>query len=494
MDIRWLAVAASLLVSVYTLLLPEVPNDDAYVYIRTAEIYLANGLGAAIEHYTWAGYSVVVAELSRTGIPLLQSALIVNALFFALLVYSFISIVAFLDSSRRILALAALTILLYPELNEFRYMVIRDVGFWSLGLFAVWQFLRYRNDPDFKPALLFTAALIAATVFRVEAVVYLAIMPLTLLLDRRNRQVEQIGNFWRLAAVAYGSLLAVLLVFIVSGVNPISLGIEFLSVYRPIIENTFNPNPADTAELGRLLFGDHGAAFSGDYMTAVIMTGLLVILAMTIFSGISGAYFWVLAYGAVKRYWNFSRPQSNSLLAFAAINVAILVVFLYVTRFLSSRYAIPLCLILVTQLPFVVARTLDAASELKSAKLLRNFVILFFVFCAFDAYISFGRSKAYLQDSVDYVSAHIQPGQDIWTNNHSIAFSSGRVIEYDEVPRIFSSDQINAAAPGDFIVLEMIYDVRQLLNQDDVRARLEFVTAFPNEREQAVAIYRRVAP
>ena len=59
MDPRLLAVIASLLISLYTLLLPELPNDDAYTYMRTAELYLQDGINAAFNHYSWVTYPVL---------------------------------------------------------------------------------------------------------------------------------------------------------------------------------------------------------------------------------------------------------------------------------------------------------------------------------------------------------------------------------------------------------------------------------------------------
>ncbi|MEX2130582.1 MAG: hypothetical protein WD772_03780, partial [Pseudohongiellaceae bacterium] len=54
LDIRFYAVAASLLISVLTYLTRTTPNDDSYIYIRTAEIFLDEGVAAAIAHYQWA--------------------------------------------------------------------------------------------------------------------------------------------------------------------------------------------------------------------------------------------------------------------------------------------------------------------------------------------------------------------------------------------------------------------------------------------------------
>ena len=54
-DIRIFAVIASLVISAFTILVPDTPNDDAFVYIRTAEIVLSDGIAAAFQHYASAG-------------------------------------------------------------------------------------------------------------------------------------------------------------------------------------------------------------------------------------------------------------------------------------------------------------------------------------------------------------------------------------------------------------------------------------------------------
>ncbi|HAD72150.1 MAG TPA: hypothetical protein DCF94_08985, partial [Gammaproteobacteria bacterium] len=141
-----IAVILSVLISIITILFPDTPNDDAYVYIKTAEIFLAEGTIAAFQHYAWAGYSLLIAFVSQLGFSLFTSAFVINALFYALLVYSFLSIVKLIDDSPQVLILAALSVLLYPQLNEYRYLIIRDVGFWALSLFALWQLLLFGTN------------------------------------------------------------------------------------------------------------------------------------------------------------------------------------------------------------------------------------------------------------------------------------------------------------------------------------------------------------
>ena len=99
-DIRYLAVIASLLLSGWSALNASLPNDDAYTYLRTTEIFLNDGIGAAISHYTWAGYPILIGITSLSGLSLLQAAYTLNAMFYGLLVFSYISIVRQIDNSR----------------------------------------------------------------------------------------------------------------------------------------------------------------------------------------------------------------------------------------------------------------------------------------------------------------------------------------------------------------------------------------------------------
>jgi hypothetical protein len=78
------------------------------------------------------------------------------------------------------------------------------------------------------------------------------------------------------------------------------------------------------------------------------------------------------------------------------------------------------------------------------------------------------------------------------TNNHNIAWQSGMIDAYDEVPRLLTARQLLDSEAGDFLALEMIHEIEQLLQMEEVAAGLEFVTAFPSESEQRVAIYRRL--
>jgi hypothetical protein len=494
LDIRLCAVFASLLLSVYTILWPELPNDDAYVYIRTAEIFQQQGLDAALAHYKWAGYSILIAGLSQLGPSLLTAAYLINALFFMLLVYSFVSLVRLIDASRPVLVLAALTILLYPELNEFRFFIIRDVGSWALSLFALLQFILYSHGKGWRHGAAFCISLLLATVFRAEAISYLLLTPLVLLLGSTTDKQLRMQLFGQLAAMVAAALAFVLMVLLALEINVIALMLDFLSVYEPFIRNTLSPSAAETAELGRMLFGEHGAAFSQQYMTGFIAAGLLVIFFMTIFYGLSGPYFWLLLYGVYQKYFRLGKDTAIPMLSYIAINAVILFVFLYITRYLSSRYAILLCLMLILQLPIVLQAVIENSRKGQHQSRIRALLLVLMVYCLIDSYYTMGRPKDYLTDSANYVAVQATPGTALITNNHSIAYFSSLVEDYDQVIRILPAAEIVNARPGDLIALEMIYDVSRLVQDQSLSPYLQLETAFPSMEDQRVVIYRRVNP
>ena len=217
-DIRISAVVVSLLISLITILFPDTPNDDAYVYIKTAEIFLAEGALVAFQNYAWASYSILIAFFGQLGFSLFTAAFVINALFYALLVHSFLSIVKLIDDSRQVMLLAALCILLYPQLNEYRYLVIRDVGFWALSLFSLYQLLLYNMNRAIVHAIAFSLALLIAASFRAEAIAYLILVPFAVLFEGSFKKQIRQKDFLRLAGIVAASLVLALFLLTLTGI------------------------------------------------------------------------------------------------------------------------------------------------------------------------------------------------------------------------------------------------------------------------------------
>ncbi len=495
-DIRLLAVGISLLISIVAmlaaLLFPVLPNNDSYTYIRTAEIFREEGLAAAFQHYSWASYSVLIALLGNLGFSLVTSAHIINGGFYALLVYSFISIVKEIDESKHLLLLAAVSILVYPQLNEYRSYIVRDAGFWALTIFSFYQFLLYSREQSLIRAIAFCSTLLLAATFRAESIIFLGIVPFALLFDARYDKLHQRKNFLRLYAIISGLGVAALLLVTLAGFNVLTLFTNFISVYLPIISTTLSPSPELAAELSALLFSEHAAFFSQEYLPIFVAAGLLAILIANMYNGIGGPFLIILLIGVFSKrvQLKIGEHVSKPLSAYLLVNFAVLFLFIFLTRYMSSRYTMIFSILLVLYVPFIAYQLLTAASTRR--KQLIIFMSLFFTYCAIDSYVSFGDRKDYLFDSIDWIADNADKSVALNTNNPGIAYSSGMVENYDLLIRRFDLAQIEAANSGDLFVIEFDFTLRQFFNSAEVAPHLKLLQNFPDDGDPQLSIYERI--
>lgn len=490
-DIRWIAVGASLVLSVFTLLLQEIPNSDAYTYARTAEIFLADGVAAAYQHYSWATYSILIGIVSATGLDVFSAGLFVNAVFYALLVYAFLSIVKEINDSKPLLAIAAICILVYPQLNEYRELLIRDIGFWALSLTALWQYLRYAKTESLRSAIIFCACLLLAASFRAEALTYLAFVPLALLLDRRLEASTRKTLVIKIYAVAISLSIALLLFLALMGLNVAQLFIEFASIYEPFISGNFTLNDEERALLGSLLFTEYAATFSREYIEIFLLSGMISILVANLLTGIGGPYLLILIIGFFKNQLRLNRHVALPVLFYLLINFLILLGFIIVTRYLSSRYAMLMCILLALFVPIIVLHILENAKA-SSRKSITYIFAIFFSYCAIDSYYSFGESKSYVKDSIEWIAENTEESAGLLTNNHAVAYFSGKVEDYDLVRRNLSEAEILSSEVGDTIVAELTFETENLLKSQAIANKLKLLASFPSTETQRILLFQRV--
>ena len=493
-DPRLLAAATSLFISFLLLFVEEAPNDDAYAYIRTAEIALTDGIGAAIQHYAWASYSLLMALVSQFGFDFITSAYLINSVFFVVLIYSFLSIVKLIDDSRLVGIISALCILLYPQLNEFRFYIIRDIGYWAFSIFALWQFLLFYKYHQNYNLIAFSLGLLVASSFRAEAIVYLIVTPFVLLVDNSLDMIDRRRYFSKAIFLSTGIIISTSIILAIFEISIVSLLTDFLSVYEPFINSTFYPSEADTYALSSAIFGEYAASYSGPYINLFLFTGLLAILLVKLFSGIGGPFFWLLVYGTYKRNYKLKRNIYLPILFFVVTNMAIVFTFILVTRYMSSRYAMLFCLILALLVPIVISNIVKRLEKTVLKNIGMRIIILYFGYCAFDSFISFGQSKTFVFDSVDWITSRTDPRAGLITNNNAIAYFSGKVEKYDETIRFLTKSEIIGAQPDDIIAIEMHYEMSELVKRADVKPFIQLQAVFPSPENQQLAIYKRINP
>jgi hypothetical protein len=494
LDIRLWAVIASLLLSFLNTLLNPIPNADAFEYVRTAEIFLNKGVAAAYAYQPSATYSVLFGSLHQlTGLDLFAAAQVINALLFALLVYAFISLAREVRASERVTLLAAITILIFPQLNEYRYHLIRDIGFIALLLLGMLFLIRYGKRQHWQDAALFVASTAAAVLFRSEALVYLPLAPLALLGNRELTVRARVLAVVKIEAISLVLGILGVLALLLVDMNVLQLVQRAAAVYLPFVQDAWTALSATSSPLSTAVFGEYASDFSGQYIVLFMTAGLAAILVLKLIFGFGVPALLVLGYGLRQRSGELGSPVMRVVLSYALIAFIILLGFLMLTRFMSTRYTLLFCTLLMLMVPLVVDSALAQARTEAATRVMRGMLGFLALYCAIDAHISFGHSKDFLQQASTWLRDNTEENALVITNSNYVAYHSGRVEEYDMVGRYIDMETLVNAPYDSLLALSIDRDILSYVDEARAFDLLELVVAFPPQGRPEFAIYRRTS-
>lgn len=489
--IRLLTVLASLSLSLLAVLLNELPNTDAYTYVKAAELALQNGPAAAFAHYQWAQLPLLMAAVQwLTGLSLFAAANLINALLFALLSVSFVSIVAAMTPSRRTIWLAFICVLLYPHLNEFRAYLIRDIGYLAFCLLAVYYLIVYTESLRLRFGLYFLLSCLAAAMFRPEALLFLFITPVAVLVPTHSRINLRQRAFLRLQGLSVLTLAILGGGFVALAFDVSAQLSTFLTIYQPFLSNLAPLFGAQAPALEQAVFGDYAAQFVGDYTTAFLLSGLIAVLVACIVDSLGLAVVPVMIYGALQRSVKLPQPALAVIVSWMAVALLILLMFIFLTRFVTTRYTLLLGVLVLVFVPFVIDRGLSLAAS-ASRKGFGRWMILLLIFAAFDAHVSFGAPKLHLDAASQWINSSTRPAAPLLTNEIHIAYQSGKVDNYDEVRRELPGINILAAPPGTIIAVTPRRSFQDQLDLGISNGSLRLLREFPAERGASLLVFEK---
>jgi len=324
-----LVAAASLLLSLWAIYLDPVINSAGIGDVRAAQFFHDGEWRAGVEWADRPVYALLGAVLSRlTGMSAAYSLYALSAGLLALLTAGFVALVSGLRGGEgRAPLLAALLVLLFPALNGFRSHIIGDAGYWALYVWALAYFMHYAAAGDRRSLGAWTAAMLGAALFAVEALVFLVLVgawryargrTVKLLVIAGGAAVVLVYGLWEQqwrAQVPVGQLLLQPGAQLVDGWHELERALRFKR---------------------EALSGEFLDEYSRGYDNTALVTALLVLVVAGLVKGL-GPVYTVLAGGTLavlrrvlgdgQRYWwGF----------FAAVGVLLLVV-PAVTGFAVSR-------------------------------------------------------------------------------------------------------------------------------------------------------------
>lgn len=491
-SIPLLAVVVSCLFSIFYISTNPLLNNDAYGYLRAAEIFNAEGIRPVLDQYGWYGYSILIA-LADHLLPggLIASAHVLNTLSYALLVFAFIKICTAEKSTRRSEIFAALVILSFPLLNEMRYWLIRDFAFWAFTLLGFLLLVRFARDRKLLTALYCGLALLAAIVFRLEGLLLAVAAPVSLLYSSGDRTAN-VRLAAKLLLILSSAFFVIFVLALLLGVNLFSLAQYAYRFYLPLLFN-FDELVSTTAlNLNQLLFTTDNFPGSSNIEHGFVVLAFAYCYAVlaNLVKALGGPITILLIYAWLRGYL---RAPQNSRWAFVAYVITCLIAllcFVSIMHFLTERYATLLCLLLLTLVPSALNNFYEHAIAIDARRKFRIIFGSLYCYLLIDSLLSFGYSKQYVEEASAWAANELPASVTLHTNNYELAYASKRIPAFDKIT-LSAHDTLQESRSSDYLMLDIKHDDSAIKSQLDANAQLELLQSFANSRGDEVRVYRQ---
>lgn len=355
--ITWLTLAGTLLGLWIAVMQHGWVNSDGTLYLEVARRLAEGDWQGGLKLYKWPLFSWLTAQLHLlTGLRLDNAARLLTTLAFGVTTWGFLSLIKEAGGRRETLLAGAALLFSSPYIvGDVLPMIMRDQGYWAFYLLSLLYFMRYYRDARLVHALLWQGCAILATLFRVEALSLLLLLPLSLLFHPQTGWLERL----RQTLLAYLLPLSAAAVLIAMALLLPSADIQHKlgrlpEAFRALV-HVYHQISSGLPEKARL----YGDLVLGSYLDGYAMKGLLLTLALALISKVAGTSTWLataLALGG--KYCKAGRMAAHARTVFfwvAGINLLNLLVVLLTEFLLSGRFTISLAFIVLIFAAFSLA-------------------------------------------------------------------------------------------------------------------------------------------
>lgn len=476
-QIRLLTAIISLLLSAFAYYYDDIINRDGVMYMEMVQAYLDGGLASMTDIYDWPFFAMLVAWLSKLStLPIDLSANIINSVLFMTFTDALLLISHRLLPTIRQVSIAAILILCFYSINEYRDFMIRDIGYWAFCSLALYQLMRYQLKPNFHTALQWQACALLAILFRVEGIVLLLLMPFFAVSSRHVKtSLYQLFQLHSLN-VMIGILLLIAAVSLTDWVNAFDKISDYLAYLNTEALQLRLEERLNVMEKHIL------TPFSAEYSALILFSGLIAMLLFKLAEGISG-YYGLIWLASLKLKSPAPQHAYRKILwGFVAVNILILLAFLFKQYFVVFRYCVMAIVGLFLLMLPRMAEVIDSTWLNR-----RNWLFGLFAFLIFagfvDAYHT-TNSKTYIKNTAIWANQHLSHDSRIATddefiqyyfkrnNNDTITYRPNglkNIQRFDYIIQVEKKKDDTDSMSIDGITLETVYELK---NRRGNRARV----------------------
>jgi hypothetical protein len=422
LDSAWSVYVIAMLISVFLscwLSLHEnIINPDGICYLQSAADISLAGLKAAsqlCDQAKWPFYSVLIHSVTRaTHLTYIASAYLLDGMLSITSVLSFIYLVRLLGGSLRTLWLAAMVILFAHEFDSIREYIVRDHGFWAFYLIGIIFLIEYFRQPRILAALLWSASMVMATLFRVEGALFLLFIPFAAWFDVRRSLLQRAREFTQLNLFLLMIKAALIITQLSLPLGRISeleaqllFGVTTLSQHfhlaaAALAQHVLNPNAAQDAGV-------------------VLFLLLIIWYFYSLVVNLSFIYAFLVVYAWSRKLLRLDKSAQMVLFSYIFINLVVTAVYLAENIFISKRYLIALTLVFMLWVPFALDKLLQ---EKKQRLVLCSAVGILLLLNAIGTLFHFGYSKNYILEAGDWLDQNVPRQAALYSNDELVMYYS----------------------------------------------------------------------
>lgn len=485
----WVAVCGSFLLSAWANYMNDIVNNDGIEYIKSAAAILQGDWASALHTYKWPFYSVTIAFTSKIGgLSLTTSAHVINAVCNAWLILVFIALVRLLGGNRNTLWFAVLVILAFPVINKFRPYLIRDPAFLALFLSACYAFFLYIKGGLKRHNIIAMACFTLAALFRLEGLIYLLLTQAYLF----NRHFARRGG--RLLSLLGLMLLLVLLLVFISWWQFTSTDeLGYSSIFtQPVrfLEATWGQMGAEFSQRLELIQGNAQIGSSRAYAVLILLGSAISTVSLELVHSLYYLYFflWLVAWRKGLLFPEFGLYAPWRFLVLTTLPV--LLGFVMVQGFITSRYLIAVALLMLLATPFLLASWHDSLKTQGRHKFVFWLVIALIALTGLKS-LDLGTKKHYLKAAADWMSDSLPAGSRVYTNNRILGHYFDRDIQvgdYWSTKDYFAVDAFLARKNMDYGAFTIKPKDLRIMERTAKMLNRKILVVFENEQGAQVVV------
>lgn len=416
-------------------------NADSLLYIFTARTFLDNGLIAASEVYRWPMLSIVIAKIhSLTGLSLVNAGNLLIISFYAAISWVFISITRDMGGNTRNLLIALIVISFFPTLNGYRDYITRDAGLWLFTLLSLQQLIRLALNNHLKHAFGWFLCVLAAIMFRTEALFFAAFAPLAITFDSHLNIKQKLQKIAVLYSFLFSAAIMGLLIIIstpeLSGKLRLFSELSNLDGFITQLTGNYKDSIRVIADAKPYIH------FVED-INEIFILGLSGLVVYTILHALTLPYVAILCW-PIKNGKSPRNQASTYAIAYLLIIITYLMIKTFHGFFTTNRYCLTAALIILLIIPFKTAAIWDNASHnARRFNWQKAILVLLLLYPVLDSLISSDSHKEYIADATEWVAQNKSPEQQLLTNHKQIA-----VLGASCLSSCFISDNVIEALSG----------------------------------------------